>query len=167
MPEQRHILITGVSRGLGRAMTGGFIQAGHLVAGCARSDEALHQLRQEFPQPHRFDDVDVCSDAAVGDWADSVLSEWGVPDVVVNNAALINRNANLWDVSRGGVLPCRRRKHQRNVSRPSSFRPANDSTRDRSNCQLQLDLGSLDFPRSGTLLRYEVGRRRIDTGHGR
>jgi len=31
---QRKILLTGVNRGLGRAMLEGFIEAGHIVWGC-------------------------------------------------------------------------------------------------------------------------------------
>ena len=38
------------------------------------------------------------SDADVARWAKSVLSEIGPPDLVLNNAAIINRNAALWDV---------------------------------------------------------------------
>jgi NAD(P)-dependent dehydrogenase (short-subunit alcohol dehydrogenase family) len=36
--EQKIILITGVSRGLGRAMAEEFIRLGHAVLGCGRSE---------------------------------------------------------------------------------------------------------------------------------
>ena len=35
------IVITGVSRGLGRAMTDGFIRLGHRALGCGRSEDAI------------------------------------------------------------------------------------------------------------------------------
>ena len=45
-----------------------------------------------------FQAVDVTDDQAVSDWAESVLSEMGAPDLLINNAAVINRNRFLWDL---------------------------------------------------------------------
>lgn len=50
----QHIVITGVSRGLGRAMTEAFIAAGHRVSGCARNAEAIAALSTMYPAPHLF-----------------------------------------------------------------------------------------------------------------
>ncbi len=96
--KSRRIVITGVSRGLGRALVDGMIAAGHTVFGCARSTEAIAELRKRYPAPHGFAVVDVCNNAAVGRWAQRVLSEAGPPDLLINNAAVINRNAKLWQV---------------------------------------------------------------------
>jgi len=92
------ILITGVSRGLGRAMTAEFIRQGHRVAGCGRNPEAIVELNQAYGPGNRFDVVDVADDAAVAAWARIVLVDMGPPDLLLNNAALINRNAHLWAV---------------------------------------------------------------------
>ena len=92
------ILITGVTRGLGRAMTEGFIQSGHTVVGCGRNEAAMIDLRRRYGPPHRFDGVDVSDDAGVAAWAVSVLKEIGPPDLLINNAGVINRNAPLWQV---------------------------------------------------------------------
>jgi NAD(P)-dependent dehydrogenase (short-subunit alcohol dehydrogenase family) len=54
-------------------------------------------LSAQFGEPHRFEVVDVRDDAQVREWAARVLDA-GVPDLVVNNAGLINRNACLWEV---------------------------------------------------------------------
>lgn len=100
MPKDvRTIVITGATRGLGRAMTDGFAEGGHTVIGCGRSGSIITQLQASFGQPHRFDMVDVSSDAAVSAWADAVLKSHGPPDLLVNNAAIINHNAPLWEVS--------------------------------------------------------------------
>jgi NAD(P)-dependent dehydrogenase (short-subunit alcohol dehydrogenase family) len=96
--EPLHIVITGASRGLGLAMTAGFVAAGHTVAGCTRSAGAAGQLAKRWPAPHRFDVVDVADEAAVAAWARAVLGQFGPPALLVNNAALINRNAPLWEV---------------------------------------------------------------------
>ena len=100
MPPQKNknILITGVSRGLGRAMAEGFIARGHCVWGCARSQEAVDALRRQFPAPHAFEKVDVSRDAEVRAWAAQAAAAGFTPDLVVNNAAVVNRNAPLWEI---------------------------------------------------------------------
>ena len=92
------ILITGVSRGLGRAMAEEFIRLGHVVIGCGRSEKEITHLQKQFPAPNDFAVVDVADDAQVAAWAKRVLSTHTAPDLLLNNAALINRNAPLWQV---------------------------------------------------------------------
>jgi NAD(P)-dependent dehydrogenase (short-subunit alcohol dehydrogenase family) len=98
MAGNKKILITGVSRGLGRAMTEEFVRLGHTVIGCGRSEPAIAGLKKQFASPNDFSAVDVASDEQVAAWAKSVLSSHGAPDLLLNNAALINRNAPLWKV---------------------------------------------------------------------
>lgn len=45
--------------------------------------------------------VDVADDSEVCRWSEKVLGEFGTPDLLLNNAATINRNAPLWNVSAG------------------------------------------------------------------
>jgi NAD(P)-dependent dehydrogenase (short-subunit alcohol dehydrogenase family) len=92
------ILITGVSRGLGRALTEEFIRLGHVVLGCGRSEKEIARLRKQFPSPNDFSVVDVGDDSQVTAWAKHVLQTHAAPDLLLNNAALINRNAPLWEV---------------------------------------------------------------------
>jgi NAD(P)-dependent dehydrogenase (short-subunit alcohol dehydrogenase family) len=94
----RRILITGAGRGLGLAATEKFIELGHTVVGCSRQEAHVARLAQRFGRPHRFDAVDVSDDAAVGRWAKAVLADGGPPDLLLNNAAIVNRNARLWEV---------------------------------------------------------------------
>lgn len=94
----RLIVVTGVSRGLGAAMVDGFVAAGHQVVGCARSQDAVATLTTKYPDPHRFDAVDVADDEETRAWATSVLESQGTPDLIVNNAALINQSQELWKV---------------------------------------------------------------------
>lgn len=93
----RRIVVTGVSRGLGRALVDRLIEQGHVVCGCARTAEAIAELDRHYAAPHRFAVVDVSSDVEVRAWAKDILAD-GPPDLLVNNAALINRNAPLWEV---------------------------------------------------------------------
>jgi NAD(P)-dependent dehydrogenase (short-subunit alcohol dehydrogenase family) len=79
-------------------MCEGFIARGHVVLGCARSAQAIAALAGRFGSPHRFDVVDVSRDAEVRAWASAILADGPAPDLLVNNAAVINRNARLWEV---------------------------------------------------------------------
>jgi NAD(P)-dependent dehydrogenase (short-subunit alcohol dehydrogenase family) len=101
MPAHRIILITGVTRGLGQALTTEFARQGHTVLGCGRSRKGIDDLQRSFGRPHDFEVVDVASDEQVKRWASRLLSAHGPPDLLVNNAALINRNAPLWEVPAG------------------------------------------------------------------
>lgn len=96
--EPRRVLITGVSRGLGHAMAEEFARLGHVVIGCGRSRKSVEALQARLGAPHRFDVVDVADDAAVKAWAADVLESHGTPNLLLNNAALMNRNAQLWKV---------------------------------------------------------------------
>jgi NADP-dependent 3-hydroxy acid dehydrogenase YdfG len=71
-PNQKTILITGVSRGLGRAMTEEFIRLGHTVLGCGRSHDEIEQLQKQFGSPHDFAVVDVAADELVATWAKQI-----------------------------------------------------------------------------------------------
>lgn len=97
MTDVRRIVLTGAGRGLGLAMTEGLIERGHTVIGCGRNEETMRDLSQRFGKPHRFDAVDVADENQVRRWAQSVLAA-GPPDLLVNNAAVINRSEPLWEV---------------------------------------------------------------------
>jgi NAD(P)-dependent dehydrogenase (short-subunit alcohol dehydrogenase family) len=98
-PPQRKVLITGVSRGLGLAMAEGFIGRGHTLWGCARSNAKIDQLRSRWPPPHQFDVIDVAHDGDVRAWAGRAEKAGFVPDLLVNNAALVNHSARLWEIA--------------------------------------------------------------------
>lgn len=92
------MVITGVSRGLGRALALEFANLGHTVVGCARNQQALNELADQLPAPHRFDAIDQVDNHRVVTWANEVVASHGSPDLLINNAASINRNAPLWQV---------------------------------------------------------------------
>ena len=93
------IVITGVSRGLGLALTEKFIELGHTVIGCARSSEAVEKLKQKYSAPHHFTCLDVAKDDRVKDWATEILAKNEPPDLLINNAGVTNHLASLWNVS--------------------------------------------------------------------
>lgn len=96
------VLITGVSQGMGRAMSLELAKRGHTVIGIARSEVKLAALRKECPRPigqqHLFLAVDVTSDAAVKELASQIMEAGLVPTIVVNNAGVINKKDRIWEV---------------------------------------------------------------------
>lgn len=96
--SEKLVVVTGASRGLGRALVDALAALGHRIIGCSRSQEAIDRLGGHYPPPHRFTAVDVASISEVDHWAQAVLQEHGPPDLLINNAALINGNAPLWEV---------------------------------------------------------------------
>lgn len=91
------IVITGVTRGLGHALVGEFVAAGHTVIGCGRTGTAIFDLRVSHGAPHDFACVDVGLDSKVSLWAAKVLEHNEAPDLLINNAAVMNRLAPLWE----------------------------------------------------------------------
>ncbi len=83
--DKQHVVITGATKGLGAALVEEFTGMGWRVNGCGSSASGEGALAR----------VDVTDAAAVSAWAEGV----GVPDLLINNAAIINGNAPLWDVS--------------------------------------------------------------------
>jgi len=68
------------------------------VVGCGRSRDLIEDLGRKFNAPHRFESIDISDAAAVQDWAERLASSGFVPDLLINNGGVINRNAPLWNV---------------------------------------------------------------------
>jgi len=92
------IVLTGATRGLGRALAEEFIRLGHTVLGCGRSGEAIFDLRMAYQEPHDFSVVDVALDNKVALWAAKILENDTPPDLLINNAGVMNRPAPLWEI---------------------------------------------------------------------
>jgi len=92
------IVITGITRGLGRALAEYYIAEGHTVIGCGRGAEGILDLRFAYAAPQDFSVVDVADATKVELWSERVLGVHGAPDILINNAALMNNPAPLWEV---------------------------------------------------------------------
>ena len=99
MDTPRVVVITGATRGIGRALTDRLVELGHTVIGCGRTQGGVEELTSASGKPHQFAAVDVARWSEVEAWATNVLSETRPPDLLVNNAGVINQNAPLWEVS--------------------------------------------------------------------
>jgi NAD(P)-dependent dehydrogenase (short-subunit alcohol dehydrogenase family) len=93
------VCISGCSRGLGKAMAVEFHSRGWNVTGCARSTDPLIELSTRLVNSCFFQSVDITKPTEVENFAQSVIQNVGVPDLLVNNAGVINQNARLTEIS--------------------------------------------------------------------
>lgn len=95
--EHKRVIITGASRGIGRAIAQAFAAEGARVAICARTDEAVQQTGRELAASASAviaRAVDVTDTQGVQRFVDEVAQAWGGVDVLVNNAGQ-GRGGNL------------------------------------------------------------------------
>jgi NAD(P)-dependent dehydrogenase (short-subunit alcohol dehydrogenase family) len=86
-------LITGSSRGLGRALTLAALQAGHRVVATARDPSQLRDLVERHGDAARAVALDVTDPAAAEAAVQAAFEAFGGLDVLVNNAGFGNVNS--------------------------------------------------------------------------
>lgn len=96
--KSKTIVLTGCTRGLGRALVEYFVAAGHMVFGCGRSRDGVAALGEAVGAGGDFSVVDVADGAAVGAWACEVLERGSAPDLLINNAGVMARSAPMWEL---------------------------------------------------------------------
>lgn len=93
------VCISGCSRGLGEAMAIEFSSRGWRVAGGARTKDSLDKLSSSLSTDNHLQMLDVTIPEQVDSFSSQVIEKLGCPDLLVNNAGVINSNAKLKDVS--------------------------------------------------------------------
>ncbi len=88
-------IVTGASRGLGRAMAVALAEQGVSVLAAARSADDLAELEARYPGRIKGRPCDMRDLAAVGALADEAVAAFGRLDIVVNNAGIAPAGAFL------------------------------------------------------------------------
>jgi NAD(P)-dependent dehydrogenase (short-subunit alcohol dehydrogenase family) len=89
-------VVTGASRGIGRAIAALLASEGAAVAGCARQVNRGHfldDLNEAERARHLFAVCDVRRSEEVRSFRDLVLAHLGAPDILVNNAGMVARSS--------------------------------------------------------------------------
>jgi len=96
--KDKRVVITGGSKGLGRALVLRFAAEGAWVATCARSEDELRRLMLELSSRDVHAVVlqcDISDPEQVSQFAWKVLDDFGTIDVLVNNASIIGPRIDL------------------------------------------------------------------------
>jgi len=84
-------LVTGVSRGIGRALVIALRDAGWQVAGCSRSPEAGCEI--DF-----YESCDISDPVSVASFAGALSQRWDALDLLIHNAGVLGPRAPLRDI---------------------------------------------------------------------
>ena len=117
------VIVTGASRGIGRATALAMARAGARVVVAARNEDQLRSLSDEIEaetgHPALVCLTDVAQEGDVKRMVQATLDAWGQVDILVNNAGFNARKAKIWEITpqewddmfavnlRGAFLCCR------------------------------------------------------------
>lgn len=90
---KKALLVTGGSRGLGRALAEAALAAGHRVVATARDAATVRDLVGKYPDTARTVSLDVTDPRAAEAAVRAAVQEFGRLDVLVNNAGFSNVSA--------------------------------------------------------------------------
>lgn len=86
--NQKTAIVTGASKGLGKAISAGLIAKRAIVYGIGRNLEALEALKQELGGEFYPVQLDISREKDVKEWVDSTFSQTTKPDILINNAGV-------------------------------------------------------------------------------
>ncbi len=86
-------LITGSSRGIGRALAEAVLEAGHFLVATVRNISSLDELKEKYGDRILVAELDVTNEQQATDVINTTFEKFGRLDVVVNNAGYGNLNS--------------------------------------------------------------------------
>ncbi|OPY66184.1 MAG: Gluconate 5-dehydrogenase [Syntrophorhabdus sp. PtaU1.Bin050] len=89
--KRKSVVITGGTKGLGKAMAKAFLDEGASVAVNGRNKDAIAKFQEEFKdRPILAFNTDVTDYEGMEDMASRVIGAWGKIDILINNAGIVN-----------------------------------------------------------------------------
>lgn len=101
--KEKVTLITGGAAGIGKATALRFAEEGAKVVICDVNEEAGQALVKELGSTARFDKINVTDRKEVQAWVDSIITQYGHIDVLINNAG-ITRDAQFIKIKDGELV---------------------------------------------------------------
>jgi NAD(P)-dependent dehydrogenase (short-subunit alcohol dehydrogenase family) len=101
MSDRQVTIVTGASQGIGRAIAVEFAKRGDVVALAARNLDGLREtstMVEEAGGRPMVVETDVTSEASVSEMVETVTSEHGGIDVLINNSGVGGPSGKLWEV---------------------------------------------------------------------
>lgn len=86
--NQKLAIVTGASKGLGKAISAALIAKRAVVYGIGRNTEALKTIRRQLGDLFHPVQLDLSKETEVRQWADSTFSVQMPPDILINNAGI-------------------------------------------------------------------------------
>ena len=97
--ENKVIVVTGGSDGIGKELVESFLQMGAKVATCGRNYDKLYPLQSAYSgKPLMIYAADISKEPEANNFIDSVIKTFGTIDILINNAG-ISMRATVEDVS--------------------------------------------------------------------
>lgn len=91
--ENKIVVITGGSEGIGKALVDTFLQQGAKVATCSRNYDKLYSLQQiHSGKPLLIYTADVSKEQDCRNFIDAVIQSFGTIDILINNAGVSMRS---------------------------------------------------------------------------
>lgn len=98
MSEQKIALVTGASRGIGKAIAAGLAQAGYLVVGTATTEGGAERISEHLKSLGNAGGgvaMNIADDESVSAALKTINEQYGAPVILVNNAGITRDNIML------------------------------------------------------------------------
>jgi short-subunit dehydrogenase len=91
--ENKVVVVTGGSEGIGKSLVDIFLQQGAKVATCSRNYDKLYRLQKQYPgKPLLIHSADVSNEQDCTNFINMVVKQFGTIDILINNAGVSMRS---------------------------------------------------------------------------